>query len=212
MVHTRGQRRVEAAVEHNRTVGSAALPDELLLRVLARAMMDDDGLKRWSGAVRLSRRWRALHDVACTRLDLQHSGVTDAGFHALCGRLPALKTLILSWVTSLSANGLRAVGGVTALTVLDLCHGNVTDALLRELRGRTALTKLNLNSCVDVTIVGLRELRGFTALTDLNLGYCPGLTDAVLLELRGLTALTKLFLFGCSFLPGFPVQICVCVS
>ena len=93
------------------TRGPAVLLDELLLRVLGRAMLDDDGLKRWCGAVRgVSRRRRALHDAACTRLELR-SGVTDAGFHALCGRLPALKTLDLSWVTSLTAHGPRAVGG-----------------------------------------------------------------------------------------------------
>ena len=38
----------------------AALPDELLLRVLERVMLDD-GLKEWRGAVRgVSRRRRAI--------------------------------------------------------------------------------------------------------------------------------------------------------
>ena len=51
---TRAQLRVEAAA----TV--AALPDELLLRVLERVMLDD-GLKEWRGAVRgVSRRRRAI--------------------------------------------------------------------------------------------------------------------------------------------------------
>jgi len=44
--------------------------------------------------------------------------VTDE-VHALCGRLP-LKTLILDGVTSLTVDGLRAVGGLTALTCLNL--------------------------------------------------------------------------------------------
>jgi hypothetical protein len=34
MARTREQRRVEEAVEHNMTVGSAVLPEELLPRVL----------------------------------------------------------------------------------------------------------------------------------------------------------------------------------
>ena len=67
MVHTRAQRRVEAAAEHNMTGGSATLPDELLLRVLELVMLRWDGMKRWRGAVRGVRRgWRALHDGACT--------------------------------------------------------------------------------------------------------------------------------------------------
>ena len=189
MARTRGQRRVAEAEEHNTTVGSAVLPAELLLRVLARAMLDDDGLKRWWGAVRgLSRRWRALHDANCKYLHVRN-GVTNEGMHALCGRLPALKTLILRGVTSLSADGLRAVGGLTALTLLDLIHcSNVTDAVLRELRSLTALSKLYLYGC---THVGLRELRGLTSLTELDLAYCYA-TDAGLRELRGLTALTLL--------------------
>jgi hypothetical protein len=39
MVHTRAQRRVEAAAEHSMTGGSATLPDELLLRVLELVMV-----------------------------------------------------------------------------------------------------------------------------------------------------------------------------
>jgi len=68
MVHTRAQRRVEAAVEHNMTVGSAVLPNELLLRVLARAMMVDDGEKRWRAGRGVSRRWRALHVRGCAHV------------------------------------------------------------------------------------------------------------------------------------------------
>ena len=99
MVHTRAQRRVEAAAEHNMAGGSAMLPDELLLRVLELVMLRY-GIRQWCGAVRgVSRGWRALHDGACTWLRLRN-GVTDEGMHALCGRLPALKTLILPEVTS----------------------------------------------------------------------------------------------------------------
>ena len=67
----------------------------------------------------VSRRWRALHDGAYTRLTVAN-GVTDAGMHALCGRLPALTFLYLREVKSLTAEGLRAVGGLTALTFLSL--------------------------------------------------------------------------------------------
>ena len=166
MVHTRAQRRVVAAAEHNMTGGSATLPDGLLLRALELVMLWD-GQKEWRGAVRgVSRRWRALHDSACTWLRL-HNGVTDEGMHALCGRLPALKTLILATVTSLTADGLRAVGGLPALTYLDLERCNVTDAVLRELRSLTALTTLYLGGCTHVTDVGLQHINSLTALTTL---------------------------------------------
>ena len=107
MMHMRARQRVEVAAQHSMTGGSATLPDELLLRVLEHVMLGWDGKKEWCGAVRgVSRTWRALHDGACTRLDLRN-GVTDEGMHALCGRLPALKTLNLDGVTSLTADGLR---------------------------------------------------------------------------------------------------------
>jgi len=176
---------------------SATLPDELLRRALELVMLWD-GEKRWRGAVRgVSRRWRALHDGACTRLRLRN-GVTDEGMHALCGRLPGLKTLILSGVTSLTADGLRAVGGLTALTYLDLEYCNVTDAVLRELRGLTALTTLDLSYCTHVTDVGVRELRGLTALTTLYLNGCTQVTDVGLQHIKSLTALSGLHLYGTS--------------
>ena len=145
MVHTRAQRRVGAAAEHNMTMVSATLPDELLLRVLELVMLRGDGRKRWRGAVRVvSRVWRALHDGACTWLHLRN-GVTDELMHALCGRLPALKTLILYQVTSLSAGGLRAMGGLTALTFLNLYNcTNVTDVGLQHCTSLTALSTLIL--------------------------------------------------------------------
>ena len=70
------------------------LPDELLLRVLKR-VMGWSAVKIWRGAVRgVSRRWRALHDGACTWLSVAN-GATDEMMHALCGRLPALTHLEL---------------------------------------------------------------------------------------------------------------------
>jgi hypothetical protein len=192
MVHTRAQRRVEAAAEHSMTGGSATLPDELLLRVLDHFMLRRDGEKEWRGAVRgVSRTWRALHDGACTRLRLRNS-VTDEVMHALCGRLPALKTLNLVRVTSLTADGLRAVGGLTTLTYLYLSYCNVTDVGVRELRDLTALTSLNLSSCTLVTDVGVRELRDLTALRKLVLDGCTHVTDAGLQHLMSLPALSFL--------------------
>jgi hypothetical protein len=189
---------VEAAAEHSMTGGSATLPDELLLRVLEHVMLGRDGKMRWRGGVRrVSRTWRALHDGACTRLDLRN-GVTDEGMHALCGRLPALKTLNLYRVTSLTADGLLAVGGLTALTHLYLQYCNVTDAVLRELRGLTELSTLWLYGCTLVTDVGVRELRDLTALRALNLYNCTHVTDAGLQHLMSLTALSELYLYGTS--------------
>ena len=105
------------------------LPDELLLRVLEHVMMDpEDGELEWCGAVRgVSPRWRAIHDAACTWLRVLN-GVTKEGMHMLCGRLPTLSLLSLREVTSLTEDGLRAVGGLTALTRLHLSScSNVTD-------------------------------------------------------------------------------------
>jgi hypothetical protein len=192
------QRRVEAAAEHSMTGRSATLPDELLLRVLELVMLRGDGEKQWSGAVRgASRGWHALHDGACTWLWL-NNGVTDEGMHALCGRLPVLNTLILGQVTSLTADGLRAVGGLTALTCLNLTNCNVTDAVLRELRDLTELSTLYLGNCTLVTDVGVRELRGLTALTWLSLVDCTHVTDVGLQHCKSLTALSNLFLIGTS--------------
>ena len=104
------------------------LPDDLLLRVLEHAMLSRDGLKCWRGVLRGStRRWRAVHDGACTRLKLR-DGVTDEVMHALCRRLPGLTWLSLCEVKSLTVDGLRAVGGLTALTELSLHYcSHVTD-------------------------------------------------------------------------------------
>jgi Leucine-rich repeat (LRR) protein len=188
---------VEAAAQHSMTGGSATLPDELLLRVLEHVMLRY-GEKQWRGGVRrVSRTWRALHDGACTKLRLRN-GVTDEGMHALCGRLPALETLFLYGVTSLTADGLLAVGGLTALTYLDLGDCNVTDAVLRELRGLTELSTLDLVECTLVTDVGVRELRDLTALRTLNLSFCTHVTHAGLQHLMSLTALSELHLGGTS--------------
>jgi len=175
------------------------LPDDLLLRVLKHVMLGRDGRKSWSGDVRgFNRRWRAIHDAACTELDVR-DGVTDEGMHALCGRLPALTCLNLGGVKSLTADGLRAVGGLTALTYLNLVNcASVNDALLRELRGLTALTELYLYGCTDVSNVGLRELRDLSALTRLSLTDCSNVTNAGLQHLTSLTALTTLYLVGTS--------------
>jgi hypothetical protein len=193
MVHTRAQRRVEAAEDHSMTGGSATLPDELLLRVLEHVMRWG-GEKGWRGDVRgVSRTWRALHDGACTRLRLR-KGATDEGVHALCGRLPALITLRPNGVTSLTADGLRAVGGLTTLTYLDLCSTHATDAVLRELRGLIELTRLYLDRCSLVTDVGVRELRDLTALTTLGLSSTH-VTDTGLQHLTSLTTLSELYLY-----------------
>ena len=143
-----------------------------------------------------------MHDADCKTLVVRN-GVMDEVFHALCGRLPALTSLDLSRLfqpnneqpQSLTAEGLRAVGSLTALSFIDLCCcTNLTDAVLRELHGLTALTHVNIGACDKVTHVGLRELGGLTALTWLNICDCPNVTDAGLRELHGLTALTTLYL------------------
>jgi len=198
MVHTREQLRVEAA-EAAEAAGHSmsALPGELLLRVLQLVMLQY-GKWCWCGAVRgVSRMWRALHDRTCEDLCLRN-GVTDEVMHALCVRLRALQTLGLPEVTSLTADGLRAVGGLTTLTFLNLYHCSVTDAVLRELRDLPELSTLYLNGCSLITDVGVRELRGLTDLKTLLLGHCTHVTDAGLQHCTSLTALTTLSLGGTS--------------
>ena len=147
------------------------LPEELLIRVLGHVMLRDrgDGLQKWwCSVVRgVSRQWLAVHDGACESL-IVRDGVTDEGMHMLCGRLPALTYLDLWGVASLTADGLRAVGGLTTLTFLRLDHCNVTDAGLQELRDLTSLTWLILEFCTDVTDAGLQHLTSLTALTMLS--------------------------------------------
>jgi hypothetical protein len=173
------------------------LPEELLRRVLEHVM-----LWRWKrrccgGVVRgVSRRWRAVHDAACRRLRVR-DGITDEGMHALCGRLPALTHLNLNEVTSLTEDGLRAVGGLATLSILDVYRCSImTDAVLWELRGLTALTTLYLYDCTQVTNVGLQHLSSLTALTALGLSGTHHVTDVGLQHLSSLTALRLLALSG----------------
>ena len=69
---------------------------------------------------------------------------------------------------------------------------------LRQLRDLTALTRLSLDGCSNVTDVGLRELRGLIKLTTLWLNYCTNVTDVGLQHLESLTALTELTIYGTS--------------
>ena len=166
--------------------GWAELPEDLLLRVLE--------LLRWtrrdSGAVRKScQRWRAAHDAGCKSLGLRRS-VPEAMICVLCGRMPALTSLNLVGVQSFSAEGLRVVGGLTALTDLNLEATNVTNLGLRELRDLAGLTFLSLTFCSNVTDVGLQELTSHTALTTLYLYGCSTTKagqDALKAAIPGLT-------------------------
>jgi len=110
------------------------LPEELVMRVLGHVMLRDRGhgpLKYWCGAVRgESRQWLDVHDGTCEGL-IVRDGVTDEGLHMLCGRQPTLTFPSLRWVESLTEDGLRAVGGLTALISLDLQGCNVTDGYMK---------------------------------------------------------------------------------
>jgi F-box/leucine-rich repeat protein 14 len=197
------------------------LPEELLRRVLEHVMLRR-WKRRWCGAVRgVSRRWRAVHDAACQWLSAA-DGITDEGMHALCERLPALTHLNLNEVTSLTEDGLRAVGGLATLNELYLSGIHVTNAVLWELRGQTALTTLYLHGGAHVTDVGLQHLSSLTALTTLDLSdthvtdvgiqhlssltalttlgldYCTHVTEVGLQHLSSLTALTELHLYDCN--------------
>jgi len=165
------------------------LPDDMLLRVLDRRWE-----RRESGAIRLvSHRWRAVHDGrACKHLWLD-DGVTDEAMHALCGRLKCLTHLNLWKVSTLSGDGLAAMGALASLTELRLYRcSNVTDAVLRELRGLTALTDLYLVGGLSSTDARLQHLRvSLAALTDLSVTQQGSTThagrDALKAALPGLT-------------------------
>ena len=176
------------------------LPDEVLLRVLEHVMMDESpGWKNGLRAVRgVSRRWRAVHDAACTQLWV-YDGVTDEAMHVLCGRLPALGCLCMYKVKSLTVEGLRELRGLPALTHLGLngCS-KITHAGLRELRELTALTFINLDRCSIGTDLGLQQLARLTKLDGLSICDCKGVTDVGLRHLSSLPALTKLCLGGTS--------------
>ena len=86
-----------------------------------------------------------FHYALCKAI--QRDGVTDEVMHSLCGRMPELTTIDLMLVQSLTAEGLSAVGGLTALTTLGLWGCNVTDVGLQELTTLTQLTKLWLYRC-----------------------------------------------------------------
>jgi Leucine-rich repeat (LRR) protein len=168
MAHTRAQRQL-VATEEGTDSEWADLPEELKLKVL-----DREWTRRDSAAVRgTCRRWRAMHDASCKTLRVRDGVPDEEVICSLCGRLPALTSLDLERVKSLTTEGLRAVGGMTTLTHLDLTFSNVTN-------------------------VGLRELRGLTALSTLYLPYCPSVTDVGLQELTTLTVLTRLGVYGCS--------------
>lgn len=119
------------------------LPELLFQRVIEKmgwARSDSAAVRR------VSRRWRAMHDKNCKRLTCR-PGVTDEAFITMLGRMPALTCLNLGWVKSLTADGLRAVGGLTNLTNLYFIScDKVTDAVLRDLRGLSALSILHLHN------------------------------------------------------------------
>jgi hypothetical protein len=166
MARTRAQRQL-VTTEEGTDSEWADLPEELKLKVLDRVWTPRD-----SGAVRgTCRRWRAMHDASRKRLYVR-DGVSEEVICSLCGRLPALNILNLGGVKCLTTEGLRAVGGMTTLTLLNLGASNVTNVGLRELRGLTALSTLRLNFCPSVTDVGLQELTTLTALTHLGVQGC----------------------------------------
>jgi hypothetical protein len=150
----------------------AELPEDLMLRVLE--------ILRWKAremcAVRGScRRWRDIHDPSCKRMRVR-DGVSEKVLCSLCGRLPALTSLVLEGVQGLTLDGLSAVGRLPSLTYLTLHSSNVTNAGLHQLRDRTSLTTLSLSNCSRVTDHGMRELSGLTALTTLYLADCSNVT------------------------------------
>ena len=146
----------------------------------------------------MSRRWRAVHDAACTKLWV-YDGVTDEAMHVLCRRLLALDCLCMYKVKSLTVEGPRELRGLPALIHLGLngCS-KITHAGLRELRELTALTFINLDRCSIGTDLGLQQLARLTKLDGLSICDCKGVTDVGLRYLSSLPALTKLCLGGTS--------------
>jgi F-box/leucine-rich repeat protein 14 len=94
--------------------------------------------------------------------------VTDKQVLAL-SNLTGLAVLNLRCCRTVTAEGLRALSSLTALTTLTLhgCDSNVTDEVLRSLSSLTALSTLGLRGCDNVTAAGKQALR--TAIPNLTI-------------------------------------------
>lgn len=91
--------------------------------------------------------------------------------------LTAPQSLGLSF-TSLKGNGLQFLSSLTALQKLALVHcRNLTDRALQHLSNLTALTELGLQGSESLTDEGLRHLEGLAALQHFNLTLCNSLTQ-----------------------------------
>jgi hypothetical protein len=163
--------------------------------------------------------WRQAHDAQVTRLVLRRR-TPDAAVESLVDRFPAVTVLRVAppdWsdpyelAATLGDRGARAVGSLSALTVLELpCCFRLTDAGVAAVaRGCTALEVLRLTGCVRVSDAGARAVaQALPALRTLDLGDrhpvrsgtgrgCCQVSDAGVTALaRGCTALRHLSLRG----------------
>jgi small GTP-binding protein len=112
---------------------------------------------------------------------------------ASIGRLKDLRFLALAF-HCLSAEGARALPGLTSLTSLNLRNTNLGDGGARALAGLTSLTSLDLRNN-NLGDEGARALAGLTSLTSLNL-WGNNLGDEGARALAGFTRLASLNLGG----------------
>jgi len=136
--------------------------------------------------------------VGLTFLDLSvcdsHTG------EGLGSSLTALTKLNLGCCHNITAQGMRAVSRLPALTHLNLNSDGQNDVGLQnedglcEVRHLTRLTDLNIRNNHHVTDAVMHAVSGLPALTSLDISECRNITSEALCEVRNLTGLTELFL------------------
>jgi Leucine-rich repeat (LRR) protein len=148
----------------------AALPNLTALGLAHAEKVGDAGLEELAACKKL------------VKLNVQGIGATGTGLKPLAAL--SLTDLNLS-DNPLSAEGVRALAGLTHLTDLDLEDIRITDRNLKELRPLTNLTALYLRHTA-VTAVGLKELAAFERLDTL---IVPETNDATLTALASVDRL-----------------------
>ena len=178
-----------SAVVRQVCAGWQAVHDALVTRLVFKRRMTDEAVGM------LVRRFPAVVSVQFMSVGYPGHEVTDAGVRAVCGSLPALTSLNLTWCTKVTDEGVRAVcSSLPALTCLNLaCCDKVTDEGVRAVcSGLPSLTSLDLTWCTKVTTEGVLALSSLPALTHLDLRCCHKVTAAGVQALRSTTAAPSL--------------------
>ena len=130
-----------------------------------------------------------LHHLSLSRCD----SLPDKALKSLVG-LKQLRTMDLSFCTSLTVDGLCTLSDLTGLKELDFTDTRADDEVLHVLCRSLELESLQLCGC-DITDVGLRNLASQRSLRYLNLEGCQSISN--LGPLEKLVSLLELDLYDC---------------